>query len=364
MKECCGNNCNNCDEKSHLKEELKDTLEWLRDGIKKNAPLRKLYDRLIEIGYTEGDALDLMRKEKDAIDYKNLSYSANLDFEEKKEESVPHDKISPSMEFYENNSYFLNKYPFGILTGFFSKHFKPIKNQQNFPIFEFENFLTDEECDAVKMVASQYLVPSTVTAKAYGDIDKSSEVDNDLIKNDTRVSKVAFLTKHRNDPPMPTEQQLLTLNIANKIAVALGVHPDRTEGMQVQYYEKGGFFKSHQDAWDPREDIGASWACPENGGNRLYTFMVYLNKPKKGGSTSFSSVTKPNGKPLKLKPKKGKAIVWLNLRPDGLQNPLAMHQGDEIKKGEKWIINLWVRESSEDRPGNLHNFKPGLIAKN
>ena len=341
MKKCCGNNYESC-ENDPLKD-IEEARIWVLNSLKEEKALRKIFDKLTEVGYTQDDAIGLINeckilKEKKSIDPKpatNTNTNTNMN----------------------KKSFWLNETQFGIHTAWFTKKARHIENEQNFPIFAIDDFLTSQECDVIKAIAEPHLITSTVTAKAY-EVGKDSGKDPDNINTDSRISKVAYLSKVEHDPPLPGPQMLFVLNTVNKMCLALGVHPDRTEGLQVQYYPKGGYFKTHQDAWDRSTEHGAGWACPENGGNRIYTFMIYLNEPKKGGGTTFHELTNSKGKKLKIKPKKGMAVTWTNLNHDGTPNPLALHSGDEIKKGSKWITNLWIRESSEDKPKMPHEFKP------
>ena len=74
-------------------------------------------------------------------------------------------------------------------------------------------------------------------------------------------------------------------------------------------------------------------------GLRRFTFFVYLNNVEKGGETSFSEAG------IKVKPKRGKGILWRNTLRDGsgITNINSMHAGLPPIKGEKWAMNLWVR---------------------
>ena len=56
-----------------------------------------------------------------------------------------------------------------------------------------------------------------------------------------------------------------------------------------------------------------------------------------------------NADNLKVKPKKGKALIWFNhLVNDetkwmGDQDVYSMHTGCPVTKGEKWIANHWIQ---------------------
>lgn len=50
------------------------------------------------------------------------------------------------------------------------------------------------------------------------------------------------------------------------------------------------------------------------------------------------------GEPLKIKPKRGKAALFFSFLPDGNMDDLSQHAAIPVTEGEKWLINLWVRD--------------------
>lgn len=66
-------------------------------------------------------------------------------------------------------------------------------------------------------------------------------------------------------------------------------------------------------------------------GQRIATFLMYLNDVPEGGSTIFPELN------LKVAPKKRDALVFYNCKPNGEVDPLSMHQGEKVYKGPKWI---------------------------
>ena len=45
---------------------------------------------------------------------------------------------------------------------------------------------------------------------------------------------------------------------------------------------------------------------------------------------------------LKVKPTRGKVIIFYSLKPDGSLDPLSLHGACPVKKGIKWAANKWV----------------------
>ena len=80
-----------------------------------------------------------------------------------------------------------------------------------------------------------------------------------------------------------------------------------------------------------------------NGGERLLTLMVYLTAPEDGGNTVFPqiglSVTPEVGTREKQKRniltdninlKKGAALIWFNIKADGVFDTRSCHLGEGI----------------------------------
>jgi 2OG-Fe(II) oxygenase superfamily len=81
--------------------------------------------------------------------------------------------------------------------------------------------------------------------------------------------------------------------------------------------------------------------------SRFATLLLYLNDGMEGGQTSFPMWRNgETSKALEVKPEKGKAVLFYNLLPDGNYDELSMHAALPVKKGEKWLANLWVWASN------------------
>ena len=76
-------------------------------------------------------------------------------------------------------------------------------------------------------------------------------------------------------------------------------------------------------------------------GQRIVTFLLYLNEGFAGGETDFPDAG------LRFKGKTGDAIFWANVDALGQPEPLTRHAGLPPTSGEKWILSQWIR----GRPG-------------
>ena len=111
-----------------------------------------------------------------------------------------------------------------------------------------------------------------------------------------------------------------------------------SEPSQAQKYLIGQEFKDHVDYFMPALKRYNEYM--NIGGNRTWTFMIYLNEVPDGGGTRFTHLSHT------FQPKKGMAVVWNNLLADGRQNPHTLHSGMPVLKGEKLIITKWFREKT------------------
>ena len=199
---------------------------------------------------------------------------------------------------------------------------------QKLQLYVLEDFLSAPECDQLMAVASAQLRPSTVTTKDADKLFRTSETsDLGLLKN-------PFVTQ-----------------VDEKINAALGIHPAHAEGTQAQRYAVGQEFKRHTDYFQP----GTAELKAYGGvrGNRTWTFMVYLNEVASGGGTHFFALNKT------IHPKKGMALAWNNLYPDGTVNPDTAHSGLPVLEGFKFIITKWYREQ-ENWGQNLIKLTPNI----
>jgi prolyl 4-hydroxylase len=76
--------------------------------------------------------------------------------------------------------------------------------------------------------------------------------------------------------------------------------------------------------------------------------LVWLNEDYQGGETHFPTAG------LRLKGRRGDALLFRNTGPDGRRDPASGHAGLPVASGEKLIASRWIRE----RP-----FEPPLAEK-
>lgn len=112
-------------------------------------------------------------------------------------------------------------------------------------------------------------------------------------------------------------------------------------------YGIGGHYDLHQDPmYLYREpDYLARLGNAADGhdyitGDRMVTFMLYLSNVARGGLTAFPRLG------IAVKPEKGSAVMWSNLKRSGRSDMLMLHGGCPVLMGTKWVANKWIRESA------------------
>lgn len=181
-------------------------------------------------------------------------------------------------------------------------------------MYTLDDFMTAEECDQLIALSAQHMVPSGLA------LNKEENRSH-------RTSSTCLLAK-LNDP--------FVTKIAIRIGETLGMNPSYSEGIEIQRYEVGQLFRHHTDFFNRGSEEYKRYASVR--GNRTWTFMVYLNDVEQGGGTNFFHLQKT------FQPKKGMAVIWNNLLPDGMPNPNTLHAGEPVEQGCKVIITDWYRE--------------------
>ncbi len=179
-------------------------------------------------------------------------------------------------------------------------------------LFTLRDFLPEDDRLALMALIDANRQPSTITDSNGDDYFRTSETCH----FDETVPVVARL-----------EERLHALS---------GIDPVFGEPLQGQRYEVGQEFKAHTDYFEPNgKDYDANCA---RGGNRTWTFMIYLNSPEAGGATRFKVANKM------FQPEAGRLLGWNNRRADGSPNAATLHHAMKVRKGLKYVITKWYRE--------------------
>ncbi len=120
------------------------------------------------------------------------------------------------------------------------------------------------------------------------------------------------------------------------MAAACGVSERMMEGPTVLHYAPGEQIGNHYDFVDPHStpDYAAEM---ERNGQRVITFLVYLNEDYEGGETDFPTLG------FSHKGKKGDSLYFVNALPDLSPDMRALHAGRPTTRGDKWMVTQFVR---------------------
>ncbi|KDD72104.1 hypothetical protein H632_c3860p0, partial [Helicosporidium sp. ATCC 50920] len=193
-------------------------------------------------------------------------------------------------------------------------------------IFLFHNFLSRAETDHIISLAEPHLARSGVvgTSGHHG----VSEV---------RTSKGMFLSRRQDQKISDLEERIARWTL---LPVGNG------EGLQVLRYSKTQKYDAHWDYFFHKE--GTS-----NGGNRYATVLMYLADTEEGGETVFPNIPAPGGdngpgysecarKFLAAKPRRGDAVLFHSIRPNGELERRSLHTACPVIKGVKWSAAKWI----------------------
>jgi prolyl 4-hydroxylase len=140
-----------------------------------------------------------------------------------------------------------------------------------------------------------------------------------MIPHPVRRSDAAVFGVHAED---------LVVNALNRrIAAVTGTRLDQGEPLQLLRYRTGGEYRPHMDALPPAEP-----------NQRILTMLVYLSEDYEGGETGF-----PRAR-ISFRGRMGDALLFRNVTADGSPDPLTLHAGLPVSRGEKLIASRWIRE--------------------
>jgi hypothetical protein len=146
----------------------------------------------------------------------------------------------------------------------------------------------------------------------YGDGRTNSSAELDLAQTDV----VMHLLRHR-------------------MSAASGPPPQAMEGVAILHYEPGQQFYRHFDFLDPAAPGYAMQIAQY--GQRVLTFLIYLNEGYEGGETEFPAIQ------WRFKGGLGDALFFWNIDAAGRPDRLTLHAGLAPTSGEKWLLSQWVR---------------------
>ena len=207
--------------------------------------------------------------------------------------------------------------------------------EESVRVEEYQEFLSEEECaHFISLGQSTGMKRALLVGKDTGED----------ISNEDRTNTSAWLKHDTTD---------ITTAVTSRIADLIGLPLENAEQIQLIYYKPNQYYRAHWDGWkipvDPEdrneeERIIKEKYMDNQGGQRLVTCLVYLNKVEKGGGTQFVNLKRI------VEPLPGKLLVFWNVyKGTNVLHPDSLHAGLPVEAGEKWAFNLWFRERDARR---------------
>lgn len=128
---------------------------------------------------------------------------------------------------------------------------------------------------------------------------------------------------------------LVQIAIQYRMSAAVGLPVKNMEGPTVLHYAVGEQITNHFDFLNPKipnyhEEI-------ERRGERIITFLVYLNDDYAAGETVFPKLG------VRHKGRRREGLFFVNALPTGAPDTRMVHAGLPPTSGEKWIISQFIR---------------------
>lgn len=275
-------------------------VEWTRSNLKQGSAVAEVRDALKEKGFSDRDIKYALKKAVPRQEYKQRVRPAAA--------LAGQTLLNPNIDYAALAS------PKLVQVAAESE-VRCLCNSE-LQLYGIPGFLTPEQCEGLIEI---------IRGNAY-----PSRVDGYKRQSDLRSSSTCNLTVREH----PNVAQL-----NQTISRKLGLSDKWSEVNQGQWYEPGQQYKPHPDYFPPGTPEYARFVSEQ--GQRTWTFMIYLNKPERGGGTHFTKIDKT------IMPEQGMAVCWNNLLPSGHPNPNTEHAGLPVEAGSKFIVTKWFRDRGE-----------------
>jgi prolyl 4-hydroxylase len=128
---------------------------------------------------------------------------------------------------------------------------------------------------------------------------------------------------------------LVQIAVQTRMSAATGVPIAHMEGPTVLHYAPGEQITNHYDFVNPR--IPNYQAEIERRGQRIITFLVYLNDDYEGGETDFPTLG------FRYRGGRRDGLFFTNALPNGEADLRMVHAGLPPKDKEKWLMSQFIR---------------------
>jgi hypothetical protein len=181
-----------------------------------------------------------------------------------------------------------------------------------------EGFATAAECDWLMARARGRLGPAMVIDQRTGLEASHPDRTNKAIELDVAAMDVVI--------------QVLRARIGAATNLPVPVF----EPAQIMHYSVGEEFRPHYDFLTGEVE---GWAAQlQRYGQRIATFLLYLNEDFEGGETDFPRIG------ISHRGARGDALFFANVDSAGAPDRQTFHAGRPPTHGEKWILSQWIRD--------------------
>ena len=184
-------------------------------------------------------------------------------------------------------------------------------------IKSFQDFLPGPVCRRLIRLSSRRLKPALV----YNAENKQN------YKSTTRTNSIAEFNLVEND--------LINFLMQERMSAACRVPMVQMEGTAILNYQPGQEISDHFDFVDP--DLPDYQQEIRENGQRIITFLIYLNDEYSNGETVFPKLG------ISHKGRTGEGLFFTNALANGESDLRALHAGTPPQNGEKWIVSQFIR---------------------
>jgi prolyl 4-hydroxylase len=129
--------------------------------------------------------------------------------------------------------------------------------------------------------------------------------------------------------------ELIHLLVQHRMQAACGIPLHNMEATAILHYAVGEESTNHYDFVSP-ETPGYDAEIAKNG-QRVLTFLVYLNDDYDGGRTDFVHLG------VAHKGRRGEGLFFVNSLENNAPDLRTLHAGRPPTRGEKWIVSQFIR---------------------
>ena len=186
-------------------------------------------------------------------------------------------------------------------------------------------------------VVEKFLTPQVCAWMIEGSRDKLT--DAPIYNDETGKALKSERRSNTNCVFHPIETDVIHALVRARMAAVAMVSPLVLEPLSVLHYEVGQEFRRHVDFINPAHPAFVQDLAEK--GQRIATFLTYLNEDFDGAETEFPVLA------LRWRGKTGDAILFHNVDPAGEPDRRTLHAGRTPTRGEKWLLSQFIRDKTQ-----------------